>query len=266
MFESIKIINECKKILKKHNIKYNNEYMLFKKHGIIHCQVMDWRGPVEIEGFPVLTIKKAIENLLNACASDHYIDEEKSKRELLMKSYPLRYGDYESRKYYFEGVLKVVKDLGEKEYNNAINKYTKYINMNRKNKQKWTFNKLTEMFEIYPTITYSAVVINKVNSTVRIYNQEPCGGKLDDNIYKIIAEEKKKDLFEFTFTNNGIDRYYLRAYNPNRADSSENYIMIYNADKVEWVYSSTPTDNNLQTKTFIYDGILLNISGEIRIK
>ncbi len=41
MFESIKIISECKKILKKHNIKYDENFRIYIKLVFIHCQVDD---------------------------------------------------------------------------------------------------------------------------------------------------------------------------------------------------------------------------------
>ena len=37
MFESLKIISDCKRILKKHNIKYNEYFRIYKKLGLIHC-------------------------------------------------------------------------------------------------------------------------------------------------------------------------------------------------------------------------------------
>ena len=37
MFESIKIISECKKILKKHNIKYDESFRIYKKLGLDIC-------------------------------------------------------------------------------------------------------------------------------------------------------------------------------------------------------------------------------------
>lgn len=36
MFESLKIISECKRILKKHNIKYDEDFRIYKKLGLIH--------------------------------------------------------------------------------------------------------------------------------------------------------------------------------------------------------------------------------------
>lgn len=187
MFESLKIISECKRTLKNHNIKYNEDFKIYKKFGLIHCQVDDWRGPVEVDGFPVLTIKSAILLLIESCAFDHYLLEENNKREQLIKEYPFGYGEYETRKYLFENILKVIKGYDEKHYVSLINKYTKYLNMNRKTKQRWSYNKSTEKFEIYPVASYSAVIISKAINTIRIYNQDPCGGKLDDNIYKLIC-------------------------------------------------------------------------------
>ena len=84
----ITIIDEIKEnskytidLFKKHNIKYNEDFRIYKKLGLIHCQVDDWRGPVEVDGFPVLTIKSATLLLIESCAFDHYLLEEKEKRE-----------------------------------------------------------------------------------------------------------------------------------------------------------------------------------------
>ena len=105
-------------MLKKYNIKYNEDFRIYKKLGLIHCQVDDWRGPVEVDGFPVLTIKSAALLLIESCAFDHYLLEEKEKREELIEEYPLVYGEYETRKYLFENILKVIKDYDEKYYVN----------------------------------------------------------------------------------------------------------------------------------------------------
>ena len=51
-----------------------------------------------------------------------------------MKEYPCGYGEYETRKYLFENILKVIKGYDEKHYVNLINKYTKFLNMNSKTK------------------------------------------------------------------------------------------------------------------------------------
>lgn len=264
MFESSKIMNECKKELKKYNISYNNELRIYKKMGLIHCQVDDWRGPVEVDGFPVLTIESAILLIIESCAFHHYLLEEKEKREQLIKEYPLGYGKYETRKYLFENILKVIKGYDEKYYVSLINKYTKYLNMNRKTKQKWSYNKRAEKFEISPVATYSAVIINKAKLIVRIYNQDPCGGRLDDNIYKLLSENIKDDVWNFSFTNNGEDRFYLEVYNPKYVDSSDNYIMINKADKVVWSYKSSEDNmNERQIRSFIYNGETLNVVGDI---
>lgn len=267
MFESLKIINECKRILKKYDIKYNEDFRIYKKLGLIHCQIDDWRGPVEVDGFPVLTIKSAALLLIESCAFDHYLLEEKDKREQLIKEYPLGYGEYETRKYLFENILKVIKGYNEKYYVSLINKYAKYLNMNRKTKQKWSYNKSTEKFEISPVARYSAVIINKARSIVRIYNQDPCGGRLDDNIYKLLSESIKDDVWNFSFTNNGKDRFYLEVYNPKHVDSSDNYIMIYRADKVVWSYTSSEDNmDEKQIRSFIYNGEILNVVGDIDLK
>jgi len=265
MFESIKIINECKKVLKRHNIKYCDEFRVFKKFGLIHCQIDDWRGPTEVDGFPVLTEKSATLLLIESCASTHYLEEEKNNREILLKNYPQGYGEYEHRKYWFEKILEIFKNLDTLYYEKLIHKYTKYLNMNKKTKQKWCFNKDTEKFENLPIATYSAVIINKVNSSVKIYNQDPCGGKLNDNIYNFLSETINENIYEFTFTNDGIHKFYLKVYNPIMVDSSENYIMIYKADKVEWIYVSNDLKNDVQIRTFLHDGLILKISGEINI-
>ena len=93
------------------------------------------------------------------------------------------------------------------------------------------------------------------------------GGKLDDNIYKLISENFEDGLFKFSFTNNGEDRFYLEIYNPKYADRSDNYIMIHKADKVVWSY--IPYENsklNNQVRIFVFDGTKLYIVGEIKLK
>lgn len=264
MFESLKIINECKKILKNHDIKYKDDFRIYKKLGLIHCKVDDWRGPIEVDGFPVLTVKSAVSLLIEHSSFEHYITDEKEKRETLIKEYPLGYGEYEPRKYIFENILQIIKSYDKEKYINSIKKYTKFINTNNKTKQKWMFNNKTEKFELYPTCNYSAVIINKAINTIRIYNQDPCGGRLDDNIYKLLTEDYGKGLFKFSFTNNGEDRFYLEIYNPQYTDGSDNYIMINKADKVVLVY--LPNENyadKTQIRTFVFNGTILKITGDI---
>lgn len=265
MFESIKIINECKKILKKHNIKYDEGFRIYKKLGFIHCQVDDWRGPVEVDGFPVLSSKTAIAIIVESCAFAHFLEEEKRKRELLQKNYPLGYGEYEPRKYLFEKTLNVLKDFDKQYYEKTMNRFIKYLNLNKTNKQKWSFNKQFGLFEIFPVATYSAVIINNAQSIVRIYNQDPCGGRLDDNIYKLLSQEINEQVSTFVFTNNGDDRFYLYVYSPKYIDSSDNYIMINKADKVVWTYFFDKNKTNKQERVFIFDGSILNITGEVNI-
>ena len=148
MFESIKIISECKKILKKHNIKYNDSFRIYKKLGMIHCQVDDWRGPVEVDGFPVLSSKTAIAIIIESCAFEHFVNEEKDKRDILQKNYPLEYGEYEPRKYLFENIIKVLSDYNDQCYKKAISKYIKYLNANKKSKLKWSFDISTGTFKL----------------------------------------------------------------------------------------------------------------------
>lgn len=265
MFKSIKIINECKKILKKHNIKYDEGFRIYKKLGFIHCQVDDWRGHIEVDGFPVLSSKTAISIIVELCAFNYFLEEEKNKREMLKNNYPLEYGEYEPRKYLFENILNVLKDFNEQYYKKSINKYIKYLNLNKTNIQKWSFDKKTELFEISPVTTFSAVIINKAGSFVQIYNQDPCGGRIDDNIYKLLSQELNKQLYTFVFTNTGDDRFYLYVYNPKYIDYSDNYIMINKADKVVWTYFMNDNKISKQERVFIFDGLTLNITGEINI-
>ena len=43
MFESLKIINECKKILKNHDIKYKDDFRIYKKLGLIHLLFLNFQ-------------------------------------------------------------------------------------------------------------------------------------------------------------------------------------------------------------------------------
>ncbi|MGM9858722.1 MAG: hypothetical protein ACI311_05715 [Bacilli bacterium] len=265
MFENIKIINECKKILKKHNIKYDEDFRIYKKLGFIHCQVDDWRGHIEVDGFPVLSSKTAIAIIVESCAFKYFLEEEKNKRAMLKNHYPLEYGEYEPRKYLFENTLNVLKDFNEQYYNKAINKYIKYLNLNKTNKQKWLFDKKTGLFEMSQTITFSAVLINKSSSFVQIYNQDPCGGRLGDNFYTFLSQDSNEQFSTFVFTNTGDDRFYLYVYNPKHIDYSDSYIMINKADKVVWTYFLNDNKKSKQERVFIFDGSTLNITGEINI-
>ena len=149
MDTSNRIIDECKNILSKHGIKYCEDFKVFKKFGLIHCQIDDWRGPTELDDFPVFTEKAAVGLLVVSCAFSHYCYFERDNREKLSKEYPLEYGEYEFRKIIFESILNILKDYDTDMYETYISKYTKYINTNRTANGKWVFNSDSSKFEIH---------------------------------------------------------------------------------------------------------------------
>lgn len=263
MFDSVKIVNECKKILKKHGIPYCEDYMVFKEHGLIHCQLNDWRGTIEVDGFPVLTTKDAVGLLIECCASTHYCYVEADNRERLVKEYQAEYGEYEPRKFVFESILNVLKDYDQKTYQKSIQKYTMHINTNRKPKNEWSFNTETKKFETDLSPESFAVVIYKSAKYVQIYQQDPCGGRPYDNIYQLLTSEKSDSILSFTFTNSGDERFCLDVYDPNLCDESEKYILIGKADKVVWTYYYDVGDQEKKrTRTFLFDCGKVHISEE----
>ncbi len=149
MNTSARIIDECKNVLKKYGIKYCEGFRIFKEFGLIHCQTEDWRGPTELDGFPVFTEKAAVGLLVVSCAFSHYCYFERDNREKLVKEYPSKYGEYEFRKIIFESILNILKDYDAYMYQTYIRKYTKYINTNRTAKEKWVFNTDSNKFEIH---------------------------------------------------------------------------------------------------------------------
>ena len=264
MFDSVKIIRECKSILKKHNIRYCEDFRIFRRFGLIHCQVEDWRGPVEVDGFPVSTAKAAIGLLIKACAFSHYCDLEKENRENLAKEYQLGYGEYESRKFIFENILNVLEDYDKDIYEANIQKYTKYINTNRTTKDKWFFNINTKEFETYISPELFAVIIYKDTHYVNVYNQDPCGGRHYDNFYTFLSSEIVDNVLTFTFTNSGIDRFYLSVHNPDFCNDSKKYILIGKADQIIWTHSYDENNQKKKrTRTFVLDGESLNISENV---
>ncbi len=234
MFEITKIAIKCNSFLHNHGIKLDPELKFFKKRGLIHCQVMDWRGPTEIDGFPVLTINQAMDKLIILSIENHFIIQEKEKREELLKSYPSGYGTYDGRKYFFEETLKIIKEYDVGLFEKQIKIYTKYINQNRKIKFKWKYNDDTLSFETTKVINHFAVNINKNNSTVYVYSQDPCGGRPGDNVYRFLDISSYDGYVKISFTNNGTDRYYMYVYNPKACESTEHYILIGIADKIVW--------------------------------
>lgn len=261
MFDSVKIMNECKKVLKKHNVKYCEDFKIFKKFGLIHCQVEDWRGPVEVTGFPILTTKKAVELLIESCAFSHYCKLEADNRQNLVEKFQLGYGEYDPRKFIFENILNVLKDYNQNVYKRYIEKYTKHINMNKKSQSDWFFNTETKEFETYISPKQFAVIIYKTTHYVDIYNQDPCGGRHYDNFYKLLSSDKAEDILTFTFTNNGKDRLCLDVYNADFCNESERYILIGKADKIVWMYNfNMDNHDKKRTRTFVMDGGSLIIS------
>ncbi len=76
MFETIKIITKCKSFLKKYNITFNDSLRIYKRKGLIHCQFDDWRGSVELDGFPVFTSRKATYLLLENALFNHFLNDQ----------------------------------------------------------------------------------------------------------------------------------------------------------------------------------------------
>lgn len=146
MFDAMKIINKCQKFLKKYNIPMDNELHIFKKNGLIHCQIEDWRGPVELDHFPVLTVQSAVDLLVESHVVGYYYEDEAKKREELMADFPAAYGEYDCRKYAFESALLALKDYDIKIYKKYITVYTRYLNHNKIIK-RWHYNENNNHFE-----------------------------------------------------------------------------------------------------------------------
>jgi hypothetical protein len=147
MFDSLKIKSECNLFLKKYNIKIDEEFHIYKKGPLIHCQVMDWRGPIEVEGFPVISINTAIAKIIELSIFDHFLKKEVKKRKELKKNFSSLYGDYEFRKYWFEESLKIIKEYSDPLFKKLVKKYTSLINKNRNIKSKWKYNFSKLQFE-----------------------------------------------------------------------------------------------------------------------
>ncbi len=146
MFEAIKIIKKCKKFLKKYNIPFKEEFHIYKKLGLIHCKERDWRGPIEVNGFPVLIEAEAIKILILSCLHDYYFNEELKNREQLKNNYPQIFGKYDTRKYPFEKILMIYKNFDYDDYKQQVKKYTKYLNINRDGNSKWIYDYDKESF------------------------------------------------------------------------------------------------------------------------
>ncbi len=145
MFESLKILRNCNKFLKKYNIKLNPNLHLFKKNGLIHCEVNDTRGVCEVEGFPVLRMIDAVENIIEISVLDYFFKEELDKRDGLEKNYIIE-EKYDYRKYIFEESLRIFKNYSEDLYKKMMDKYTNLINLQKQ--LKWKYNDEKEIFEI----------------------------------------------------------------------------------------------------------------------
>jgi hypothetical protein len=203
---------------------------------------MDWRGPVEIDGFPVLTIESAVDKLIVETVIGYFINQEPKIREELTKKYPLGYGDYDPKKYFFEESLKVIRDYKKTIYNRQISIFTRNINTNRNTKFKWIYNIETNSFVTTKVIDHFAVNINKAFSSILVYSLDPNGGRPHDNYYKYLKATKTSEYFKYEFSNNGTDRFYLYVYGPKASEETDNYVLIGIAEKIVW--ESEIEDNN----------------------
>lgn len=233
MFESYKIISKCNQFLKQFHIELSPEYHFYKKHGLIHCKVNDWRGPAEVDGFPVLTCEAAVRILLVSSLFEYFLKEELKFRTELRKNYPLGCGAYDSRKYGFEKTLKAIRQYNESFYYQQISIFEKQFNKNRKTKFKWHYDTTTEKFITKKVTDLIAININKMNSSVLIYNQDPCGGKPLDNFYRYLETIEKEDCTQFCFENDD-EQFYLDVYHPEAVEETEETIGIGFAEKMIW--------------------------------
>lgn len=146
MFDAMKITIKCKSFLNKHDVPFCNDYNLYTKLGLIHCKVQDWRGPIELDGFPTFSKDEAIFIIIDSCLSDFYFRKELENRDGLIKKYPKGYGEYDSRKYVFEKIIEVFKDYSNLYHRKAIKKYTKCLNTNSHAKSRWVYDLKKESF------------------------------------------------------------------------------------------------------------------------
>lgn len=261
MFDVLKITTKCKSFLKKHNIPFCEDVNIYRKLGLIHCKVQDWRGSTELNGFPTFSSDEACFILIDYCLAEFYILEERDNRDELIKQYPKSYGKYDSRKYAFERIIEAFKDYSNSFYLRSIKKYTKYINTNSNAKLKWVYDRKQKCFTTLNCIDLMAIKVSKKFKSVLIYNMDPQQGRLGDNIYRYIITIKEKDYIKFVFTNNGNDRYFLYVYNFEACEENDDYILIGMADKIIWDYPSFE-NKSLSRKNYTY----LYIDGEINIK
>lgn len=140
MRESTDILNRATSFLGKYNIPLIHGITVYEQLGLIHCTVEDWRGPIEMDDFPVLSKKKAIELLIEHSLFMHFCMEEAKNRKDIAVAYPHNGGEYDCRKYIFEQIIKMFKIYDENIFKNKVNKYTHLINTNRHPTSKWKFN------------------------------------------------------------------------------------------------------------------------------
>ena len=73
MFDAMKITMKCKAFLKKHDVPFCDDFNIYRKLGMIHCKVEDWRGPIELSGFPTFSKDEAIFIIIDSCLSEFYL-------------------------------------------------------------------------------------------------------------------------------------------------------------------------------------------------
>lgn len=110
-------------------------------------------------------------------------------------------------------------------------------------------NKLSNRTNSIAINFYIAVVINKVNSSVKIYGKyvspRDMNGLIPDGVFKYVKEEKVGEDSIFYFTNTGTDEHCLYVKNPKSMERAENYIIIGKAEKVHWESKNYTKGKNL---------------------
>ncbi|MBO5221263.1 MAG: hypothetical protein J6C26_03005 [Clostridia bacterium] len=84
-----------------------------------------------------------------------------------------------------------------------------------------------------------ALTINRTGHSIFAYGRVVGGArdpnlKCPDGIYTLIGTEEFPDHLRYFFTNDGVDRFCLKVYNPCAIKSTEEYITIERANKILW--------------------------------
>ena len=128
--------------------------------------------------------------------------------------------------------------------------------LRKNNKVLMIFDNKSLIYKHPNLILKTALLINKVEKSLRIYGEEP-QGRLEGIKYSFLGQEENDQINKYYFEDSNGERHSIEVYNPTICEHSQNYIIIGIADKIEWCFCKN--NNSEFKKTFYLENNIVRI-------